>query len=306
VIARDQQEPLDNTTRIVTPENIAFQYTAAGPFRRLPAYAIDLAIQMLILFVVGFLGAILLSWISPGMFVALILVTRFALNWFYGGILETFWNGQTVGKRLTGLRVLTVDGEPINGLQAVMRNVFRFADSFPLVSLGFLDSSLAMAYLIPTYALGLFAMSLNQRFQRIGDLVCGTMVVVEDRQWLTGVVKLEDPRVAQLSELLPLDFVISRTMARTLAHYVERRRFFSQARRREIARYIAEPLLPRFRLPDDTSHDLLLCALYHRSFISERGEEISDSGLSPFAVSQQSLPQPQQRVEQAPTINVNS
>ena len=40
----DRQQ-LDNAIEIVTPENIAFRYQAAGPFRRLPAYLIDLLIR---------------------------------------------------------------------------------------------------------------------------------------------------------------------------------------------------------------------------------------------------------------------
>lgn len=38
---------LDTYIEIVTPENIAFQYRVAGPFRRLPAFLIDLAIRLL-------------------------------------------------------------------------------------------------------------------------------------------------------------------------------------------------------------------------------------------------------------------
>ena len=37
---------LDTQIEIVTPENIAFRYRVAGPFRRLPAYLIDLAIRV--------------------------------------------------------------------------------------------------------------------------------------------------------------------------------------------------------------------------------------------------------------------
>jgi hypothetical protein len=40
-----------------------------------------------------------------------------------------------------------------------------------------------------------------------------------------------------------------------------------------VARHLAEPLLKRFGLPPDTSYDLLLCALYYRSFIADRGED---------------------------------
>ena len=57
----------------------------------------------------------------------------FVLEWFYGGLFESLWNGQTPGKRLMGLRVLTTEGQPINGMQAVMRNLLRYADIFPFL-----------------------------------------------------------------------------------------------------------------------------------------------------------------------------
>ena len=37
--------PIDNAIDIITPENIAFEYRVAGPFRRLPAFALDVAIR---------------------------------------------------------------------------------------------------------------------------------------------------------------------------------------------------------------------------------------------------------------------
>jgi hypothetical protein len=121
----------------------------------------------------------------------------------------------------------------------------------------------------------------NRRYQRLGDLVCGTMVVVEERSWLFGVAKIEDPRTEQLAALLPANFKVSRSLARALATYVERRRFFAPARRREIARHIGDPLLERFHLPRDTSHDLLLCALYYRTFIADRGDARAESDSPP-------------------------
>src|SRR5256885_8212569 len=116
-------------------------------------------------------------------------------------------------------------------------------------------------------------MSLNRKYQRLGDLVAGTIVVIEERQWLTGVAKLEDPRAIQLAAYLPPNFVVSRALAKVLATYVERRRFFTPPRRREVARHLAIPLLDRFGLPPDTSYDLLLCALYYRTFIADRSQD---------------------------------
>lgn len=269
---------LDDTIEIVTPENIAFEYRLAGPFKRFLAYIVDLALRVAV-----FIGVSIVVSLTLGQFLgmasfAVLFLLYFVIAWFYGGLFETYMNGQTPGKRLLGLRVLTFEGEPINGMQAVTRNIFRAVDEFPILSLQtipwFIDEEGAAAlYIFPTFIFGLVVMASNRRFQRLGDLVAGTMVLVEERHWLTGAVKLEDPRAAQLAEYIPANFVVTRTMARAIAAYADRRRFFSPARRKEVARHLAEPLLTLFQLPRDTSHDLLLCALYHRTFVLERPED---------------------------------
>ncbi len=60
---------IDTTIEIITPENIAFSYRVAGPFRRLPAYVIDGLIRVGILWVAMFVGALLLAchrWFELG------------------------------------------------------------------------------------------------------------------------------------------------------------------------------------------------------------------------------------------------
>ncbi len=273
VVAANQ---IDSTIDIATPENIGFQYQVAGPFRRLPAFLIDLIIRMLIWGALAVAVAIT-DLLLGGLASAFGLLAWFVLEWFYGGLFEAYWNGQTPGKRLLGIRVVTVEGQPINAMQAVLRNVLRFADMMPI-----------MPFMLPTFVVGLITASLNRRYQRLGDLVCGTMVIVEQRSWLLGVVRLKDPRAAELAALLPADFEVSRSLARALATYVERRDFFGPARRREIARHLGEPLLERFDMARDTSHDLLLCALYYRTFVAEGADQNPESGstvgpaISPF------------------------
>ena len=241
-----KEQPLDLTIDVVTPENIAFEYRLAGPFRRLPALLFDIFICRATQFAIAMFIGMTVSFASFGLAFFLILISIFIIDWFYGILFETFMNGQTLGKYIFGLRVLTVRGEPINGMQAALRNLLRSAD----LLFGFFGT------------VGIVAMSMNRRYQRLGDLVAGTIVVVEERRWLTGVAKLDDPRAIQLAAYLPPNFVVSRTMARALATYVERRRFFTPPRRREVARHLAEPLLERFGLPQDTSYDLLaLCSV---------------------------------------------
>ena len=293
---------IDSTVDVVTPENIAFRYQAAGPFRRLPAFAIDFAIRaaVMILAVIVFVMSlgILLSVSAVLLYMAVLTLAWFVLQWFYGGIFEAYWNGQTPGKRLMGIRVLRTDGQPINGLQAVMRNVLRFLDMMPLVPIPLPDSMVENLFdssqmidmpFVPIFLLGLITPMLNRRYQRLGDIVCGTMVVVEERSWLFGVAKLDDPRGEQLAAWIPANFRISRSLARALAVYVERRKFFAPPRRREIARHLGEPLLEQLNFPRDTSHDLLLCALYYRAFVADRGDARLDTSIpepSPLAAAE--------------------
>jgi uncharacterized RDD family membrane protein YckC len=246
--------PLDATLSVITPENIKFEYRLAGPFRRLPAFILDFCIGTAVFIALAIVINMTVGIASPNLAIALLFLLFFVIWWFYGVLFETFMNGQTPGKYMVGLRVLSDTGEPINGMQATLRNLLRAADLFlPLA--------------------GLVVMSLNKKFQRLGDIVAGTIVVIEDRQWLTGVAQLEDPRAIQLAAYLPPNFVVSRSLARTLATYVERRRFFTPPRRREVARHLAIPLLNRFGLPPDTSYDLVLCALYYRTFIADRSQD---------------------------------
>ncbi len=259
-------EQIDTTIEVIAPENIAFTYRIAGPFRRFPAYLLDLFFRVVIMFALGVV--MMLSSIAIGAVgFAFLMVIFFLQSWFYGGFFEVYWNGQTPGKRIMGLRVLSTNGHPINGYQAIMRNLLRTVDSM--------------------LGIGLIVMACNPRFQRLGDLVCRTMVVIEERPWLVGVAKIDDPRVYQLASYLPSDLQASRSMALALAHYAERRRFFSQARRRELAAHLAEPLLTQYGLPSNTSYDLLLCTLYYRLFIADRGDDESHAARAEAATGAQ-------------------
>jgi uncharacterized RDD family membrane protein YckC len=264
----DRKRQLDGRVQIVTPENIAFEYRVAGPFWRLPAYLIDIMIQVAVILVTCLcvmlaLGSIGLGGVGFGLW----LVLFFAVSWFYGGVFETLWNGQTPGKRVMRLRVVTVDGQPINALQAVLRNLLRAVDALPVLPIAGAD------LYIPLYMLGLLAAASNPRFQRLGDLVCHTMVIIEEPERMRGVTRIDEPEVAALAAALPPNFVAGHGLSRALSKYVGRRATFAPARRAEIARHLGRPLLEKFNLPSDTSHDLLLCALYRRAFVSDYPDE---------------------------------
>lgn len=274
--------PLDTTIEVVTPENIAFEYQLAGPFRRLPAYLIDVAIRWLVIFlmVVGLIltGAAAGVQVVQSFLFAAGLVAYFLISWFYGVLLETYFNGRTIGKWACGLRVISTDGRPINGYKALVRNLLRIADLMPLAALAQFDPDIPPQMIIPTGVVGLVAVTCTRRMQRLGDLAAGTMVVVDEKSWQLRIAKVDDVRVPALASFIPGDYRVSPTMARTLATYAERRAYLTPARRREVARHVADPLIDRFEFRNDVDPDLLLYALYYRTFLVDERSEPPDLG----------------------------
>lgn len=246
-------EKLDCLVRVVTPENVEFEYALAGPFQRVPAYLFDLFVR-----VGAFFGLLLLVMFFSAFVpfagtlstIGMILIF-FAMYWFYGVYFEAVFNGRTLGKMLFKVRVISTDGRPINGMQAALRNLLRVADTFP------------------TPITGLICMAITGRFQRIGDLAAGTMVIVDRTRQPPWDLQPDDPRAFGLAELIPAAFVANYTMTQTIGMYMENRRKLPMARRLEVARHLAGPLLKKFELLPDTSPDLLLCALFVRIFMSE-------------------------------------
>src|SRR5438128_4689568 len=84
--------PLDAMIHVVTPENIAFEYRLAGPFRRLPAFFLDLCIQITVLIGLAILLSFTVGLASPGLAMFLIFVMALVIWWFYGALFETFFN----------------------------------------------------------------------------------------------------------------------------------------------------------------------------------------------------------------------
>jgi uncharacterized RDD family membrane protein YckC len=244
--------PLDTTVRLVTPERIVFLYPLAGPFRRFFAYVIDLAVKAGLVFV-GVMIAILLAVGGSAAGFGPLLIGWFLLDWGYGAALEGLFNGQTAGKRALGIRVVTDQGVPITGAQAVLRNLVGAADG-----------------LIPFFYLtGLSSMVLTSKFQRLGDLAAGTMVVVEERQRRSGMVRVEEPAVTALLPWLPIRVAAGPELARALSDYVKRRERFQPALREEMAAPLARPLRDKLGLPAGATADAVLCAVYHRVFLGE-------------------------------------
>ena len=153
---------------IETPEQIALEFPLAGVGSRFLALAIDMLLQvaigLLLLLAVGGTWSVLQAGGAGGgaWLGAIALIGVFLIFYGYFMLFEAFWNGQTPGKRVVGLRVLGVTGRPVHVGEAILRNLLRVVDSLPGV-----------------YAVGIVSVLVSQRSQRLGDLAAGTVVVHE-------------------------------------------------------------------------------------------------------------------------------
>lgn len=145
--------------RIRTPEGITFAYPLAGPVTRCMAWVMDLLVQGTLILGALFLMTGLFA-VSPDLGSGVFTIALLVLPPAYGILLEWFWRGQTIGKRMFRLRVMDADGLRLQFHQVVMRNLVRFVDMLP----GF-------------YLLGGMACLISRKAQRLGDLAAGTIVV---------------------------------------------------------------------------------------------------------------------------------
>ncbi|HSH93581.1 MAG TPA: RDD family protein, partial [Roseimicrobium sp.] len=144
---------------IRTPEGVSFSLLLASPVSRFMAWTVD---QMCILAAASLAGAILgkLGLLSQDVAKALIILAVFVLQVGYGMFSEWHWRGQTLGKRLLRLRVVDINGLPLQPGQVIVRNLLRFVDVLPV-----------------GYLVGGLTAFLNKRGQRLGDIAANTVVV---------------------------------------------------------------------------------------------------------------------------------
>ncbi len=159
---------------IRTPEGIALRTELAGAGARFAAALIDG-----VLFALAYAG--LLAVVSLAMTVGGGAISEFLQGLMITGtvlgymlltlILHALWRGQTIGKRVMGLRVVTVEGYPAGWLALTLRAIVLPIDVLvPLPIPG---------------VLGLASIALSERRQRLGDMVAGTVVVSEAPSALT-------------------------------------------------------------------------------------------------------------------------
>jgi uncharacterized RDD family membrane protein YckC len=221
---------------IETPEQIPLEFPLAGIGSRFLAIALDTLIQALGLLLIVFVAEILLptaarftprAWTWAA---AIFFLCVFVLYSGYYALFEIFWNGQTPGKRLVRLRVISDSGRPITVYEAVARNLLRIVDQFPGL-----------------YVVGIISVFLTARNKRLGDIVAGTVVVHEKPMQETQ----PDFAAPAISAAPSPGLQISAEELELIERFLQRRYDLSPEVRRQNAEQIAARLRARLGATQD-------------------------------------------------------
>jgi uncharacterized RDD family membrane protein YckC len=237
---------------LVTPEAVHLELPQATVGSRGLAILIDwflVGILFLMLLLAGSLIGPDFAGMPEWVPVAIVTVLGFLIWFGYPIGFETAWRGRTPGKRLVGLRVVTVEGAPITFRHAAIRAALGLVD---FIFLGLI---------------GVVSCLVSKRNQRLGDFVAGTVVLRErtgvgtatahmftmpaDAAWLADGV---DP-----SGLTDRDYAAIRA-------YLVRAPSLRPKQREVVGRQILDAVAPRLGAmpPNDLPPDVLLQAIAAR------------------------------------------
>ena len=198
--------------KISTAFNIDLEFEIAAFHKRLLAYLIDFILLILYLICMKSLlynGFSLSMEDNTGLDVLFISFPML----LYSLVTELMMNGQTVGKKLMAIRVISLDGgEPTPG-QFILRWITKFFEWPFLFGYVMFSERALYAYIIITGFLGIgvvIIIASTKKSQRLGDLAAGTVIVdtrsllsVADTVFMnvgTENYKATFPQVMQLSD----------------------------------------------------------------------------------------------------------
>jgi uncharacterized RDD family membrane protein YckC len=177
---------------IVTPEGIPLRFTLARASERAGAFALDIFIQIIVLTVLSWLVKLGIgSRLEGSALTGVVVVIAFLLMNFYFAFFEVRWQGATFGKRKVGIRVIDMRGGQLETSAVLARNLIRELELWtPLrlliaretlwPGLPWWAITLALAWTVVFMFMPLF----NRDKLRVGDMIAGTLVVVQPKHVL--------------------------------------------------------------------------------------------------------------------------
>jgi uncharacterized RDD family membrane protein YckC len=145
-----------NTIKITTTQNIELDYELASVGERIAGYFIDVLVIIAYIIIVLFIliGGNIIDWNSPVIFLVFIPI------FFYDLISEVYMNGQSAGKRVMRIKVISLNGNQASVGQYLIRWLFRLVD-----------------FTLTNNLCALISVAVSEKKQRVGDMVAGTTLI---------------------------------------------------------------------------------------------------------------------------------
>lgn len=159
---------MEKVVQFETPENITVTYRLAGPGRRFVAVLFDYFVVSAAVILLFAAGLVAVTVFAPQMgdvavFWALVLAVMILVPAFFSLAYFVYYewrrNGQTPGASLMNIRVVMDHGFSLTLSAIIVRTLFRIIDQTPFL------------WIVPV---------LSEKWQRVGDMVAGTLVVREE------------------------------------------------------------------------------------------------------------------------------
>ncbi|MEM6685468.1 MAG: RDD family protein [Bacteroidota bacterium] len=166
--------------QINTTQNVNINFTLSSIGERVVAHIIDLIIKVAYGFgIIWLFESIFLNerWfleLDRWSEIAIYLMILFPA-FVYTLVLESLWEGQTVGKKLLKIKVVKIDGYQATFIDYLIRWIFRIVD------LNMLSGFIALITVI-----------MSDKAQRLGDMTAGTAVISQKNKISISHTILED------------------------------------------------------------------------------------------------------------------
>jgi uncharacterized RDD family membrane protein YckC len=149
------------TVTVHTSQNIDIDYEVADLGDRVLARLIDGCLFVLLIILCGILVIIAGGYESlSNVMVVIGIIVYASMYVFYDLICEIFMNGQSIGKRVRKIKVISLDGAQPTVGQYLLRWLFRIVD-----------------FTFTSSLCGLITVAVSDKKQRVGDMVAGTTLI---------------------------------------------------------------------------------------------------------------------------------
>ncbi len=242
------------TIDITTAQNVTIEYELASVRDRALAYLIDLVIVTAVyLFLFVIIENVFIESLDGSALLTNLLLSIFPIALFIGYqfLSESLLNGQSLGKKAIGIKVVRLDGEDPSLYDYLMRAIFHLVDTI--------------------FSLGVVAVLLinsSDKWQRLGDFTSNTTVIrlkFDLRFRLEDILRINtiddyQPSYPQVKQLSEQDMLFVKTI-------ISRYQQFPNEAHEEILRELISKLCNKLNIPQNPPNEIAFLKTLIKDYI---------------------------------------